>query len=98
MAFEIVEFRDPAPVPGEPISDTIETVLGTYDTEAEAIQHGRRVWKEARASGTRDVSWWIVRAPNESLARWIADRSSDREQILDLTTNTLRPVPSRLSE
>ena len=46
-------------------------------------------WREMRASDTADVMWWIVRVPGETLARWVADRSSDEEQVLDLTTNEL---------
>ena len=42
-----------------------------------------------READTADVMWWIVRVPGESLARWVADRASDEEQVLDLTTNEL---------
>jgi hypothetical protein len=38
------------------------------------------------------VTWWIVRAPGEQLARWLADGGSDIEQVLDLTTNAMVPV------
>ncbi len=92
MAFELVEFCEPAPEPGRPFAGTRETLVGTYDDEAQAIAHGRRVWREAREVRSTDVMWWVVRVPGESLARWIADKASDVEQILDLTTNELIPV------
>jgi hypothetical protein len=93
MAFELVEFCEPVPQPGTPFAGTSETVVATYDAEAEAIAHGRRLWRDARVERNSDVMWWIVRVPGESLARWIADKGSDVEQILDLTTNELVPVP-----
>ena len=89
MAFELIEFREPVPVPGEPFRGTIETHLGTFDSEADAVSTGRRAWQAGRAEGTKDVMWWIVRVPGETLARWIADSASPTEQVLDLTTNTL---------
>lgn len=92
MAFEVIEFREPTPEPGTPFQGTLETVLGTFESEAEAIEIGRSAWKTARATDTRDVMWWIVRTPGETLCRWIADRGSAEEQILDLTTNILVPV------
>lgn len=91
MAFELMEFCEPVPEPGRQFEGTSETLLATYDIEAQAIDHGRRVWKQARQERSTDVMWWIVRVPGESLARWIADKGSDVEQILDLTTNELVP-------
>ena len=89
MAFELVEFCEPAPEPGHPFTGTTERVLGAYDDEKDAIAIGRMRWREMREADTADVMWWIVRVPGESLARWVADRSSDEEQVLDLTTNEL---------
>ena len=89
MAFEVVEFCEPSPEPGRPFPGTSQIVLGVYEAEGDAIEVGRARWDEVRASGTDDVMWWIVRVPGEPLARWIADRSSPDEQVLDLTTNTL---------
>ena len=96
MAFELIEFCEPAPKPGEPFAGTKETVIGTYDVEQDAISEGRRRWIAAREANTPDVMWWIVRHPGETLARWVADRASSEEQILDLTTNQLvvvKPSP-----
>jgi len=92
VAFEVVEFREPTPEPGQPIPETQQRILGTFEAEAEAISHGREAWLAVRKSDTTDVMWWIVRVPGESLCRWIADRGNAEEQILDLTTNSLVPV------
>lgn len=98
LSFELVEFRDPSVVSGEPVQATLVTVIDTYDTEQPAIEHGRLVWQEGRLSGTHDVCWWIVRKQGEGLARWIADAASDAEQALDLTTNRLVRVDDGLAE
>lgn len=92
MAFELVEFREPTPEPGQPFPGTSQIVVGVYDLETDAIEVGRNRWKEMRASDTTDVMWWVVRVPGETLARWVADRSSADEQILDLRTNELVTV------
>lgn len=93
MAFELVEFCEPAPQPGEPFAGTSQTVIDTYDVEAEAIAVGRDRWTAMRADTDNvDVMWWIVRRPGETLARWIADKGTSVEQILDLRTNELMPV------
>ena len=89
VAFEVIEFCEPSPEPGRPFPGTSEIVLGEFDIEADAIDVARARWKAMRASGTQDVMWWVVRVPGETLARWIADRSSPHEQILDLRTNAL---------
>jgi len=89
VAFELVEFCEPAPKPGEPFAGTHETIVGTYLGEQEAIAEGRARWQAAREADTPDVMWWIVRHPGETLARWVADRASEQEHILDLTTNRL---------
>lgn len=98
MSFELVEFCEPASVPGKPFAGTSETVLGTYESEADAVRHGRSVWRQRRTAGTHDVMWWIVRVPGETLAHWIADASSDVEQIVDLNTHELISVPYRSPE
>jgi hypothetical protein len=94
VAFEVVEFCEPTPEEGKAFEGTLQSVIGTFDVEAEAIYLGRNAWSEARTSDTNDVMWWIVRVPGETLCRWIADRGSEEEQILDLTTNSLVPLRS----
>lgn len=95
MNFELIEFREPAPAPGVPFQGTVQTVIGGFDDELDAVAAGRELWKATRAEGTKDVVWWIVRVPGERLARWIADAASAEEQVLDLTTNTLIPIHTR---
>lgn len=89
MAFELVEFCEPSPQPGEAFAGTSETIIETFEVEADAITMGRATWKQARLTASPDVMWWIVRVPGESLARWIADKGSVDERILDLRTNEL---------
>lgn len=92
MAFEVVEFRESSPQPGRPFKGSEQNVLGMFNSESEAIEQGRSAWRAGKESDTTDVMWWIVRGPGETLCRWIADRGSDDEQILDLTTNSVIPL------
>ncbi len=89
VTFELVEFCEPASQAGQPFSGTSERVIATYGDESEAITMGRSLRKDAKALVSSDVMWWIVRVRGEALARWIADKGSDEERILDLTTNEL---------
>jgi hypothetical protein len=88
--FEVIEFREPVAEGGRPIGGPpLETSLGVHAVEADAVRVGREAWRAHRGTGSRDVVWWVVRVPGESLARWIADSSSPTERALDLTTNQL---------
>jgi hypothetical protein len=91
--FEAVEFREPALVPGARPTDPIETSLGHFADEADAVAAARLAWRGFRASPTSDVAWWLVRVQGEELARWIAESRSDVERMLDLTTLELVSVP-----
>jgi hypothetical protein len=88
-AYEVVEFVEPAFHEGGAFVGTRERLLGVFDVESEAIEAGRTAWTAFRQSGSSDVAWWIVRVPDEPLARWIADASSPVERVLDLRTNEL---------
>ena len=90
--FTATEYREPALEPGMPYQGPIETLIGTFGDEPEAIRAARARWKEFRASDSRDVAWWIVRKQGEELARWIAESRSSIERVLDLTTNELVEV------
>lgn len=90
--FEAVEFREPALAPGQRPGDPIETSLGRFEDEADAVAIAREAWRGFRANPTTDVAWWLVRARGEDLARWIAESRSDVERVLDLTTLELVPV------
>ena len=69
--FEAVEFREPALEPGQRYTGPIETSLGEFADEAEAIAVAREAWHGFLESSSRDVAWWLVRVPGEELARWI---------------------------
>ena len=91
--FEAVEFREPALQPGERYKGPIETSLGTFEDETEAIAVARQAWRGYLESPNNDVAWWMVRVPGEELARWIAESRSDVERVLDLSTKQLVVVP-----
>ncbi len=91
-AFEAMQFVEPAFGHGEPFPGTIETRLGYYKKVQDAIDAGRTAWEAFRAEDSRDVAWWIVRVPGETMARWIADSRSPFERVLDLTSNQLVEV------
>jgi hypothetical protein len=87
--FTAMQFVEPALEPGQRYTGPQETLLGTFDNEGDAVAVGRAAWNEFKARDTADVAWWIVRANDEDLARWIADSRSQFERVLDLTTNQL---------
>lgn len=92
VLFEAVEFREPALQPGERYTGPIETSLGRFEDEKEAIAVARQAWRGFLANPSHDVAWWLVRVPGEELARWIAESRSDIERVLDLTTKQLVAV------
>ena len=87
--FTATEYREPALEPGMPYQGPIETLIGAFTEEREAIEAARAKWKAFREGDSRDVAWWIVRRQGEDLARWIAESRSSVERVLDLTTNEL---------
>ena len=90
--FTATEYREPALEPGMAYQGPIETQIGTYADERDAIESARQRWKDFRSSDSRDVAWWIVRKQGEGLARWIAESRSSVERVLDLRTNELVEV------
>jgi len=94
-AFEAAQFVEPAFGPGEEFPGTIETRLGYYTEQNDAVAAGRAVWESFRVENTRDVAWWTVRVPGETMARWIADSRSPIERVLNLTLNQLVEVDGR---
>ena len=81
-SYTATEFREPALEPGMPYQGAIETLIGSYDNESDAISAARALWREFQTSDSHDVAWWIVRKQGEGLARWI-------ERVLDLRTKEL---------
>jgi hypothetical protein len=90
--FTATEYREPALEPGMAYQGPVETLIGSYADEREAIEAARTRWKDFRMSESRDVAWWIVRKQGEGLARWIAESRSSVERVLDLRTNELVEV------
>ena len=90
--FTATEYREPALEPGMAYQGPIETLIGTFTDEREAIEAARDLWKDYRQSDSHDVAWWIVRKQGEGLARWIAESRSSVERVLDLRTNELVEV------
>jgi len=87
--YEVSEYCEATRAVGDPHAEAVIRILGTFESEVEAIEVARSAWTLGRELDTTDVMWWVVKAPGEQLCRWIADRSSSEEQILDLTTGTL---------
>ena len=90
--FTATEYREPALEPGMAYQGPIETLIGSYSDERDAIEAARQRWKDFRMSDSHDVAWWIVRKHGEGLARWIAESRSSVERVLDLRTNELVEV------
>lgn len=86
MAFEAVENIELRDHFGEPVE---ERILGTVETEDEAIELARAARAAFMETGRHDYAWWVVRQPGMTLARWIADSSSSREFVLDLRSGEL---------
>jgi hypothetical protein len=90
--YTATEYREPALEPGMAYQGPIETLIGSFNDERDAIAAARQMWREYRMSDSRDVAWWIVRKQGEGLARWIAESRSSVERVLDLRTNELVEV------
>lgn len=86
MPYEAVENTEPRDRPGAPVE---VRVLAVCDTEDEAIEAARSARAAFQATGRHDYTWWIVREPGETLARWIADSSTSKEFVLDLRSGEL---------
>lgn len=73
-------------------AEPIESVLGEYDTEREAVEVARSGKVQFAATGSEDFAWWVVRRKGASLAEFIADSKSDKEFVLDLSSGELIEV------
>jgi hypothetical protein len=82
--YEVVEFVE---VGGRPAP--IETVMGVYPDESLAVEGARRARAGFLTSGRDDYAWWVVRTVGKKVAAFIADSKTDKEFVLDLTTNQL---------
>lgn len=85
MAYEAVENIELRDQPGEPV----ERILGTVESEDDAIAIAREARSQFIDQGSHDYAWWIVRERRMTLARWIADSTSSKEFVLDLRSGVL---------
>lgn len=83
-AVQFIEYRDePAPV---------ETKLGEFAEEIDAVEVARNARQEFLGTGADDYAWWVVRQPGARLANFIADSKSSKEFVLDLSSGQLVEV------
>ncbi|MBW3666938.1 MAG: hypothetical protein KY394_05015 [Actinobacteria bacterium] len=82
--YEVVEFVE---VRGH--AAPTETVVGVFSEERLAVNRAREARSGFLASGRDDYAWWIVRTVGKRVAAFIADSKSDKEFVLDLTSNEL---------
>lgn len=87
--FEAVEFVELRDEPGSPVE---ERVLGTFESEDDAVEVARRARQVFAVSQRDDYAWWTVRRPGGRLASWIADSRSGKEFVLDLRSGKLVEV------
>jgi len=84
--FEAVEFIE---VRG---SEPRESHLGEFGDEMKAVEAARAARSAFMVSGSDAYAWWVVRKPGARLAQYIADSTSNKEFVLDLTTGQLVEV------
>lgn len=85
--YEVVEF-----VETRGHAEPRETVVGVYSDEQIAVDGAREARQSFMASGREDYAWWIVRTVGRKVAAFIADSKSEKEFVLDLTSNELVEV------
>ena len=91
--FEAVEFIEEEVAPGRPAPIPTETILGTFEVEADAVTRARAARAGFMNAARDGYAWWIVREQGARLANWISDSRSDREFALDLTSGELVEIP-----
>lgn len=85
--FEAVQF-----VELERGAEPVETVIGEFEQESEAIESARTARETLVAGESEDYAWWLVRKKGATLANFIADSRSDKEFVLDLRSGELIEV------
>lgn len=73
-------------------AEPVETVLGEFEQELEAIEAARTARGILVAKESDDYAWWLVRKKGARLANFIADSKSDKEFVLDLRSGELVEV------
>ena len=87
--FEAVQFTE-----AKSGADPVETVVGEFGDEIEAVAAARQAKAEFAVTGSDDYAWWIVRETGARLANFIADSKSPKEFVLDLSSGELVEVPT----
>ncbi len=88
--YEVVENIELRDRPGLPPTSRL---VGSYVNAAEALEVGRRLWREYAESGRLDYAWWTVKKEGSSVAEWIADSRSSKEFALDIRSGQLVEIP-----
>lgn len=70
----------------------VETVLGTFKDELDAVARAREAMDEFLKSGSTRYAWWIVRKQGAELATFIVDSKSRKEFVVDLRSGELVEV------
>jgi hypothetical protein len=87
FVYEAVQFIE---VEGE--AEPVQTVLGEFSNESEAVELVREARGKFLESGADDYSWWVVRKKGATLAEFIADSKSAKEFVLDIRSGQLVEV------
>lgn len=87
--FDVTEYTDVRPSVDNPNPTPLERLLGSFESETDAIKLARVTRTEFLESERIDYTWWTVREPESRLANWIADSHSPKEFMLDLTSGEL---------
>lgn len=87
--FEAVQFVETRANP-----EPVETVLGEFEDEQEAVESSRNAKRKFLQDGSEDYAWWIVRKKGARLANFISDSTNDKEFVLDLSSGELVEVPT----
>lgn len=73
-------------------AEPVQTVLGVFPEESEAVELVRASRGKFLESGADDYAWWVVRKQGATLAEFIADSKSDKEFVLDIRSGQLVEV------
>ena len=87
--FDVIEYTDVRPSIDNPNPTPLVRLLGSFESETEAVDVGRAARDAFIETERYEYTWWTVRQPESRLANWIADSHSPKEFMLDLTSGQL---------
>jgi len=93
--YETIEYVEEE-VDGIPTGTSVETLLGVFESENEAVARARAA--RAAYGDRHEYAWWIAREQGGRIALWIGDSRSGREFVVDVTKEEvvdLRPTNRR---